>query len=77
MDDPTRQRWNNFVNGPLADMNKRNETDLVRQSCFSDIASVDLLTLHFEFDLILFKEIAKSIFVGLFFHFFSFVKPKI
>jgi len=34
MDDPTRQRWNNFVNGPLAEMNKRNETDLVRKFSF-------------------------------------------
>ena len=29
LDDDTQQKWNNFVNGPLAEMNKRNETNLV------------------------------------------------
>lgn len=31
-----QQRWNNFVNGPLAEMNRRNETNLVS---FSDVAT--------------------------------------
>ena len=30
LDEQTHQRWNNFINGSLADMNKRNETNLVR-----------------------------------------------
>ncbi len=29
LDEDMQQRWNNFVNGPLAEMNKRNETNLV------------------------------------------------
>ena len=29
LDEETEQRWNNFVNGPLADQNRKNETNLV------------------------------------------------
>ena len=29
LDEDTQQRWNDFISGSLADMNKKNETNLV------------------------------------------------
>lgn len=29
LDEATQQRWNDFLSGPIADMNKKNETNLV------------------------------------------------
>ena len=29
LDEATQQRWDDFLSGPIADMNKKNETNLV------------------------------------------------